>query len=571
MSASTDSRGDRRDGSDPPDVGGGRGGGRGRGARGIGAAAIVVSVGILLSRLLGWGRQLVIVSLLGLTDESSLYTNAFLIPDYLTFLMAGGYLSITLVPLLSRHLASGDDDELHATFTAVFRIVAVSFTVLAAVSMLLAGEIVALLFPAVEDQARLTYLTRIALASQVFFGMGTLLMAAQYSMKRFVVPSLAPLIYNVAIIAGGAVGWLVGNPSPEAFLWGGLAGAALGNFGVQWFGAHHLGFRLRPGVPWLHDSVREYLVLAFPLMIGVSAVALDEQWPRLFGQYAGIPGAETALTSARQLNMLPVGMIATAAGVAAFPFLAGLAAERRYVDLNRTVVRSARSAIMVGGLAAGVIGGLSQPLASLAFEHGEMTPENAALVGDLLLLYSVSIPFWPAHQVYSRAFYARKMMWLPVIVGSTVTAVLLPVLWAAVHAFGAQGVAGASSFGIALYTVAIAITWNRAGGHRAAASAQPDPADGEPGPDPGPPGQAAGAAMVGFSVRVGVAALATGLVCWGVDRAIGGGQGLANLIPLLVGGPVGLAAYLGLCHLFRIPELGDTVARVRARVPGLRG
>ena len=143
-------------------------------------------------------------------------------------------------------------------------LVGLAFAVFALATIFGAGPIVRGFFPRSSDPDRLIALTRIALASQVFFGVGTLLMAAQYARRSFTIPSLAPLVYNLAIIAGGVLGWLVAEPSPEWFLWGGLVGAAAGNFGLQWWGARRHGFRLVRGVPWFHPAVKEYLVLAFP-------------------------------------------------------------------------------------------------------------------------------------------------------------------------------------------------------------------------------------------------------------------------------------------------------------------
>lgn len=515
-----------------------------RGSSTIGKAALIVSAGILLSRLLGAARQIVILSLLGVTDEGSLYNNAFLIPDYLTFLMAGGYLSITLVPLLSRHLVDGDEEETMRTFTAVFRIVGLAFMALAVVTIVGAGRIVAVLFSQVEDQAHLTSLTRIALAAQVFFGLGTLLMAAQYAHRRFALPALAPLVYNIGIIAGGVVGWALGDPSPEAFLLGGLAGAAIGNFGLQVIGARRLGFRLVAGTPWLHPAVRQYFALALPLMLGISAVALDEQWPRFFGQYAATEGSELALTSARQLNMMPVGLIAQAAGVAAYPFLAGLAAEGRMTDLGAAVVRSVRGSVAVGGLAAGLVGGLTLPIVTMVYGYGK-SADSSEFIASLLLLYALSIPFWPAHQVYSRGFYAMERMWTPVLIGSGVTVVVIPVLWVLVHRHGAVGVAAGSTFGVALYTMAIGLAWHRLVSHDGIAP------------------------IVGFAVRVGVLAVLAGGASLGTSVLLDG-VGLPALIRLLGGSGVGAVVYLGAARLVGIDEIRSAVAGVLARLRARR-
>ncbi len=512
----------------------------------IGKAALVVSAGIFLSRILGFVRSTVIAALLGYSGEATLYVNAFSIPDFLTFLMAGGYLSITLVPLLSRHLVKDDEEEAMRTFTAVFRLVGVAFAVFALITVLGAGPIVRGLFPRAPDQARLISLTRIALASQVFFGLGTLLMAAQYARRSFTIPSLAPLIYNLAIIVGGLLGWLVAEPSPEWFLWGGLVGAAVGNFGVQWWGARQQGFRLVPGVPWFHPAVREYLVLAFPLMIGISAVALDEQWPKLFGQFAQGEGTSALLTNARQLNMLPIGMIAQAAGVAAYPFLSSLAAEGRIAELGVTLSRSVRTSVAVGALAAGVLVGVTVPVSDLAYGHGKVSTANVATLGLFLFWFALSIPFWAAHQVYTRGFYAMRQMWTPVLVGSTVTAVAVPLLWVLSHRYGGGGVAVGSTFGVMLYTVAIAGAWH----HLVAPQEVWTVAE--------------------SAARALAVATISGLTTYGAARLMDS-AGLPSLVQLLVAAPVGVTVFVGLAQVIEVDEinelLGRLMVRVMARIP----
>ncbi len=494
--------------------------------RTIGRAAVVVSAGILLSRVLGFGRNVLLYALLGRAVATDLYVDAFTIPDYLFFLMAGGYLSITLVPILTEHHARGDDREARRSFTAVFRAVATALVGLTVLLIVFARPLTQAVFPRVEDVARLTSLTRIALASQVFFGMGTLLMAAQYARRRFLIPTLAPLIYNLGIIGGGLVGALGGHPSPEAFLWGGLVGAATGNFALQAWGAKRTGMTLVRGVPWRHPAVGEYLAMALPLMVGQSVVALDEQWPRLFGQLVG-PGGTAGLYGARQLNMLPVGVIAQAAGVAAYPFLARLAAEGRDGDLRQTVVRSARGTVVIAGAAAAVVVALAAPIVRTAYQWGSFGAADTEAVAPLLALYGLSIPFWAAHQVYTRAFYARRRMWVPVVIGTAVTVVSVPVFVVAALRFGAAGVALTSSASVAVYTVAIAVGWHRA----------------EPGPRLG--------GALGKTAAVTVVA---GAAAWATARGLRGlGVAATSPLVLVVGTVVAFAVYLAGARAVTLP------------------
>ncbi|HEX5696571.1 MAG TPA: lipid II flippase MurJ, partial [Acidimicrobiia bacterium] len=89
----------------------------------MGAAAGVVAASVLFSRLLGLGRESILATLIGIDEEGDLYRQAFLIPDLLNYLLAGAYLTITLIPVLSRHLARDDPEAASRAFTSVFRFV----------------------------------------------------------------------------------------------------------------------------------------------------------------------------------------------------------------------------------------------------------------------------------------------------------------------------------------------------------------------------------------------------------------------------------------------------------------
>jgi putative peptidoglycan lipid II flippase len=510
----------------------------------LGRAAIVVSAGILLSRVLGFVRDVILAALLGRGVEADLYNHAFAIPDFLFFLMAGGYISITLVPILSRYLAMGDASGANRSFTAVTKVVGTLMACLTALTMIFARPLTETVFAGIppEHIPELVELVRIVLPAQFFFVLGAMLMAAQYAHRRFVIPTLAPLIYNLSIIAGGTIAAWLGHTGPAGFIWGALVGVILGNFGLQWWGAARLGLRLERGVSIKHESVPEYFVLALPLMIGQSAVALDEVFMRVFGQLGGV-GDTAALNYARRVNMVPVGVIAQAAGVAAFPFIAGLYAEGRIGEMAATVARALRSSLTVAGLGAAVAVGLAPPIIQLAYQRGAFTPADTMAVTTLLAIYGLSIPLWAAHQVYTRAFYAQKRMWLPVGVGTATTVIAIPLYWFGATSIGASGVALASVSVMAIYTVVMAWMW-----HRDHPSAE---------------------TLAAFG-RMTLAALPAGVLGWVTVQLIGvtpeGSVG-ASAVALVVGGLITTATYIGILRAARSPELNPVLARWR-RHPG---
>ncbi len=502
----------------------------------MGAAAAVVSASILISRLLGLGREALLATLIGVNTEGDLYRDAFLIPDFLNYLLAGAYLTITLIPILSRHLEREDPDGASRAFTSVFRFVGWAILGLTAVMWIAAEPMVSLVFPRVSDPERLVSLTRLVLPAQVFLVMGALLMAVQYTHRRFLIPALAPIIYNVGIIAGGLIGAAIGEPTPEAFLWGAVVGSAVGNFGLQWLGARSTGTWLIR-VPRGESSVKEYLILALPLMLGQSIAVLDEQFVRLFGQID--VGATAALSFARQLNMVPIGVIAQAAGVAAFPFLARLAAGGDMEGLTRTTGRAARNTVFVAAAATAALVVLARPLVSVLYEHGEFTAEDGRLVARLLVLYAFSIPAWGLHQILSRHFYAKRMMWRVVIIGTVGTLIAIPVWLSLYSTMGVEGFALASTLVMTAYALALLVAW---------------------GIDVGwGPVRALVPSLLRGLVAAGLAVLlAYPLVTAMFNGELSVWEGLAAAV---VGGLTTIAVFLGAAYLLRAPELRDLMRR----------
>jgi putative peptidoglycan lipid II flippase len=423
----------------------------------IGTAAAIVAGGVLLSRVLGFGRDVAMAVILGRSAEADLYQHAFTIPDFAFYLVAGGFLSITLIPILAHHVENEDSAAVNQSFSAVFRTVAAILGVITLTAALATGALVDLIFPEVTGEAarRLVTMTRLALLLQVLFALGALFSAVQFTHRRFLVPTLGPIVYNAGIITGGVIGNATGTPSPEAFLLGGLAGAFIGSFGLQWWGARRLGLRLVP-VDRRNSAVREYLTLAIPLMVGQTVIALDEQWPRIFGQF-GPDGTTAGLQYGRRLMMLPVGVIAQAAGVAAYPFLARLAARADETGLRQTVDRSVRAAVVIAVPVTFVVVLLSEVWVRIALQYGAFTSGDTRIVASLLGIYALATPFWVIHQVITRAFYARKRMWTPVVVGTGITAITVPALVAARG--GGTGIAAISAGAVALYATTIALVW----------------------------------------------------------------------------------------------------------------
>ena len=431
--------------------------------RRMGIAAGIVAGGVLLSRMLGLLRQMVFAAVIGPGAEGDAYFVAFLIPDLLNYLLAGAYMAITLIPILTRRFAKGDDEDAWRALWAIARPLAIGITVLVAVAMPFVPAILRLVEPGFDESqiAAASRLTRIVLPAQVFFILGQLFTAVQFARERFVIPALGPIIYNVGIIAGGFLG-TVGRSQPTAdgFAWGAVAGAFVGIFVLQWWGAWRAGLRFPRGGIQRHPAVRRYFALAIPLMIGQSLVVLDEQLGRAFGSLHG-DGGISWLSFGRQTMLVPVGVIAQAAGVAAYPFLARLAAEGKHTELAAAVGRAIRVVVVVSLASTAILIAASQPIVRALYERGSFLATDSVATASTVVLFSIGIPMWGIQQILARGFFAREEMWPPVVLGTIATAIALPAYWILNRTMGLDGLALASSIAITVYTALLALAWYR--------------------------------------------------------------------------------------------------------------
>ncbi len=421
----------------------------------MGAAALIMAFSILLSRLMGLVRDKVISWQFGAGGEADIYFAAFVVPDFLNYLLAGGYVSITLIPLLSR-LFVEDENEAWRFFSVIFCWASLAIGVLTLAAWLAAPWLAPLIAPGFDaaQQARLATFLRIVLPAQIFFLPGACFSAVLYIRRQFTVPALMPLIYNGCILLGGvALPWLGLTRGMEGFCWGVTAGAAVGAFWLPLRAVRAGGLRLFPA--FSHPLLPRFLLLALPLMLGQSVVVLDEQFVRIFGSMAG-EGAVSLLNYARRLMMVPVGVVAQAAGVASFPFLAALAAQGRRAEFDSTLNRAlCNSLIVVLPVTLWLIAA-ARPLLGFIFEGGGFDAADTALTTPLLRLMLLAVPFWVLQQVTGRAFYAHQDTLTPAVVGTLATLLAVPAYFALVPRWGAPGVALVTSVSLGVYATALA-------------------------------------------------------------------------------------------------------------------
>jgi len=427
----------------------------------IGLAAVIVGGGILLSRFMGLFRDKLISLLFGATPESDLYFAAFVIPDFINYLLAGGYFSITLIPFLTKYFEEDEEDGWRF-FSCVLFWVAVSICALTIVAFVFAQKLAHLAAPGLSTQAlsRLAVFLRIILPAQIFFLCGSCFSAILFIRKQFFVPAMVSIVYNLFIIIGGV---LFRKRGMEGFCWGVLAGSFTGNFLLPLL-AVMSGGGLSIRFSGFHPGLKKYVLVALPLMIGQSITVVDEQFVRIFGSLAGV-GAISWLSYARRIMMVPVSVVAQAAGVASYPFLAELFVKKDFSRFHRTINSALQNVLtLLVPLSMWMIL-VAEPGIRLVFQQGRFGVSDTAHTARLLEILLICVPCWGYQQVLSRAFYSKLDTLTPAVLGTVVTLFMVPVFYLLTVRTGAMGVACASAASLFCYSATMTFWWKaRSGG-----------------------------------------------------------------------------------------------------------
>ncbi len=419
------------------------------------SATVLLMAAAIVSRFIGLVRVKYIAMVFGRGMQADAFIAAFQLPDMIAYFLVGGAASITFVTILTQYRDAGREAEGMRSLSVILTTMAVVLGGAILLAEWAAPWCVRWLFPGFDPvkAALCVKLTRILLPAQLCFFSGGVYGAVLLVRRQFAVQAVAPLIYSMGTIVGGLL--LASRFGVESLAWGTLVGAALGPFLLNAAGAWRVGARYRPQIDLNDAGFREWVRLSVPLMVGVSLVTADN-W--IISHYASHSAGSVSLMSyAKQLFTAPMAVVAQAAGAASMPFFARLWATGKRYEFAVEVADSVSRVAALGVLAASGMIALAPVLVELILVGGRLQTSDAATAARYFAVFSLSLFLWSAQAIYARAFYAAGNTLTPMLAGTLVTLVSLPVYAGLFHAYGAMGLAVASDVGIAAQTVALAL------------------------------------------------------------------------------------------------------------------
>jgi putative peptidoglycan lipid II flippase len=430
-------------------------------AKSISIASLIMMGSVLLSRVMGVVREIVLAGFGGTTSQMDAYVAAFLIPEFLNHLLAGGFMSITFIPLFQRYLLDNDEDRASRMFSNIFTVGSFAMLVLIAVCMVFTKELLGLLGSQINDPVNLvlaTRMTRIILPAQLFFYWGALFMAVQFANKKFFVPALAPLFYNGGIILSGLV--LGRSMGIEGFAWGVLAGAFVGNVAIQMIGMANTRLKYRFVIDLRDRDLITYVLISLPLVLGLGMQFSNEVLFRIFGSHLG-EGDLASLNYSLRVMWVLVGIFGQAVGIASYPFLTSLAAQGKLNDLNRTAYGIMRKISVLLIPISAIVMVLSPEVVTVLFQRGQFTAASTISTAPVLTIYLIGAFAFGATTIVTRCFYALQNTLLPMMVSSIVVVMTIPLYWFLASSLAGRGIALAGSITAILLFLVMVILWTK--------------------------------------------------------------------------------------------------------------
>jgi len=384
--------------------------------RRVARAAIIVMAFFVLSRALGFLREIVIARQFGTSAELDAYLAAFRIPDLLFALMAGGALGSALIPVLSEYLARDDERAAWKLASAVLNWVVLAMGGVATLAALGAPVLVRTVIapgftPA--QHALTAELMRWMLLSTLIFGISGIVMGILNARQHFLLPALAPAVYNLAIALGA---WLLG---PSLGVRGAVVGVVVGaaaHLLVQLPALRRFDVRYWPRLAPHDPGVREVGRLMAPRALGLAAVELNHLVNVVLASGLAA-GSLAALNYGRMIMLLPEGVIAQSVAIAAFPTFSALVARDEHAALQRVFRTTLRSVLYLTLPATVGLILLREPLVVALLQRGAFDARSSAATAWALLFYALGLASHAALEIITRAFYAAHDTRTPVGVG----------------------------------------------------------------------------------------------------------------------------------------------------------
>jgi putative peptidoglycan lipid II flippase len=377
-------------------------------------STIFFSAATGLSRIVGLIREVVAANYFGVTGAMSSFTIAFQVPNLVRALFADAALQGAFVPVFTELLEQGRKKEAVHVASSLFFLITLVLGAITAGFILTAGIVMPIFTPGFSDH--LTDLTvelsRVMFPIVLLMALTGLLAGMLNSLEHFSVPALAPVAWNIVIIAFLTAfrPGFGGDEHIDAYAWGVLAGTIVQFLmPIPWL--RRYGVPIKPRLDWRNEHVRRVFKLMLPVTIALGVINFDNVINSIFGTLVSHQ-APAAIDRAFRIYMLPQGIFSVAIATILFPTLSRFATRQDFDGLRKTMANGVRLIAMLLIPSAVLMMVLAEPITRLIYQRGVFDAEATDLVTEAMVFWSLSLPAQGISLLFSRTFFSLQRPWI---------------------------------------------------------------------------------------------------------------------------------------------------------------
>jgi putative peptidoglycan lipid II flippase len=382
--------------------------------RRIAVNTAIFSIATGLSRIAGLGREILASSYFATSGAFSAFTIAFQVPNLLRMLVADQAITAAFVPVFTELLQQRRRAEAMRLASTLFFLILAVLGSLTVVFILLAPVIMPLFTgsafsPSLDDLT--AGLSQLLFPVVVLLGLNGLCVAILNAYDHFTIPALAPLVWNLVIIAVlvGLRSQFDGPDQLYAYAIAVLAGTIV-QFLMAFPVLRHYGFRFTLALDWRDPRIKRVLLLMLPVTLSLGVINFDLFINASLGSLVS-QQAPRAIDAAFRLYQLPQGMFSIALATVLFPALTRAAIRGDLPLLRGTMANGVRQILLLLIPSAAASAVLATPIVRLVFQHGEFGPGSTEAVSEALTWFAVALPFNGANLLLTRTFFALQRPW----------------------------------------------------------------------------------------------------------------------------------------------------------------
>jgi putative peptidoglycan lipid II flippase len=387
--------------------------------QGLLKSTAVVSLMTMISRILGFARDMVIANQFGASSGTDAFFVAFKIPNFLRRLFAEGAFAQAFVPVLSEYKWRRDHQAVRELIAGVSGTLGAILLSISLLAILAAPLLISLFAPGfMEDSERFilaSEMLRLTFSYLFFISLTALAAGILNSYGHFALPAITPIWLNLSLITAAL--WLA--PQLEipifALAWGVVAAGIL-QLLFQLPTLYRLNLLPRPRWGWHMEGVQRILKLMIPAIFGSSVAQINLLFDTIIASFL-VAGSVSWLYYSDRLVEFPLGIFAIALATVILPSLSQRHAEANPDTFAATLDWGIRWVMIIGLPATLGLALLSGPLLATLFHYGAFTQHDLMMAQASLIAYSFGLTGFMLVKVLAPGYYARQDTRTPVRFG----------------------------------------------------------------------------------------------------------------------------------------------------------